>query len=435
MNTEGIIVKYINFICLQTNLKMHQLRAREIQYKMRIREKESIGIKKSQLTIISIIKLDNKISELMDLIPNLKLKTLQQYIPKLEKNEIMGKNISDANTRSIINNLYFLKDYEQKVKDLKKEITDIKTRNDIDELINNSKNTILNLSIKLEEKLVKLARERIREIQIKLNELEKQDFEYIMNNIINLKDYKKELTELKEEITAPEILNKIDELINHILDLLLKIIENYINKLEKEDIENIGTYNINNHINNLQEYKKEITELKEEINYPEIKNKIEELLNQISNLLIKLFEKYIPKLEKEDFENIDADEIKKHINILKDSKKGLTELKEENITKITLNKIDELIKYIPSLILKLFEKYIYKIENNVEFMDAYSIQDNINNLNDFQKELTESKEEKNISENINKIDDFLNKIPILAIKLFEIYIPKLEKDLEEINIC
>ena len=138
-------------------------------------------------------------------------------------------------------------------------------------------------------------------------------------------------------------------------------------------------------------------------------------------------------MEKEDFENIDADEIKNHINILKDSKKGLTELKGENSTKITLNKIDELIKYIPSLIIKLFEKYINKIETNFENMDVYSLQGNINNLNDFQKELTESKEEKNIPENINKIDEFINKIPILILKLFEVYIPKLEKDFEDID--
>lgn len=107
-------------------------------------------------------------------------------------------------------------------------------------------------------------------MQIKLNELEKQNFENmdifdIKGNINNLMDFKKQLT---EEITTPEIINKMDELINHFLCLFTKIFENYINKLEKEDIENIGAYNINNHINNLQDYKKVLTELKEEITSP-----------------------------------------------------------------------------------------------------------------------------------------------------------------------
>ena len=120
INTREIMIKYIQFISFQVGLKLNQNHLREMQYEMKIRDNQSIDIKKVQLKIISIIKLDNKISELMDLITNLKIKALQQYIPKLEKDEIMSKNISDANASSIIDNIFFLKDYEQKLKDIKK---------------------------------------------------------------------------------------------------------------------------------------------------------------------------------------------------------------------------------------------------------------------------------------------------------------------------
>ena len=168
---------------------------------------------------------------------------------------------------NIKNRIHHLIYYKQTLLGLKAIITNEDTKNKIYILINK----IHNLLIKF--------------FEIYLTYIENEDFEKMKAikacNIIwfinNLKNCKQTLTDLKKEITNLETLNKIDELMNIIPYILIKLFEIYIPNLKKY-FDKKEVQEINELIEYLKNSKKELTN-------PKTKDKIDEIIIELGNII------------------------------------------------------------------------------------------------------------------------------------------------------
>ena len=100
------------------------------------------------------------------------------------------------------------------------------------------------------------------------------------------------------------------------------------------------------------------------------------------------------------------------INNLKNCKQTLADLKKELTNPETINKIDELMNTIPSILIKLFEIYIPYLKKYFDKKEAQTINELIYFLNNFKKELTDP-----------KIKDKIDKITIELVNIVNLKIP------------
>ena len=241
---------------------------------------------------------------------------------------------------------------------------------DLDDLMNNSDDEINENKETLtnEEK-------KLKEIRRYIKSTSKKDFtnKYItsIEGCINrLNNNKFILLNIKEEAGDDNIKNKAIELKNAIPSLLIKIYEIYMIRLKKEEFENMNTWEIDNHlkhsyIRTLYKFKSNFEEIEKETNDNNIKNKVVELKNEFSNILIKLFEVYISKLEKENFEYRMFREITMNINYLKEYTSYFIEIEKETNDDNIRNKAIEFKKIIPNMLIKLFEIYIPRLQKEI----------------------------------------------------------------------
>jgi len=239
-----------------------------------------------------------------------------------------------------------------------------------DDLMNNSDDEI-------NEKKETLTNEEqeLKEIKRYIKRINKKDFtnEYIFNIegcIKRLNNYRFILLNIKEETDDDNIKNKAIELKNTIPSLIIKIFEIYMIRLKKEEFENMNTWEIDNHlkqsyIKTLYKFKTNFEEIEKETNDSDIKNKINELKKDFSNILIKLFEIYISKLGKENFEYKMFREITININYLKEYTSYFIEIEKETNDDNIRNKAIELKKTIPKMLIKLFEIFIPKLQKEI----------------------------------------------------------------------
>ena len=217
--------------------------------------------------------------------------------------------------------------------------------------------------------------QELKEIKRYIKRINKKDFtnEYIFNIegcIKRLNNYRFILLNIKEETDDDNIKNKAIELKNTIPSLIIKIFEIYMIRLKKEEFENMNTWKIDNHlkqsyIKTLYKFKTNFEEIEKETNDSDIKNKINELKKDFSNILIKLFEIYISKLGKENFEYQMFREITININYLKEYTSYFIEIEKETNDDNIRNKAIELKKTIPKMLIKLFEIFIPKLQKEI----------------------------------------------------------------------
>ena len=353
----------------------------------------------------------NKIDELINIskniIPELKVKLIEIYIPKLTKEYFEEKHVY-----KIRQNIRFLEDYELILTKIKTETKDNYTKINIDKLINKSKDFLPNLLIKLIAIYIpKIERKSLKKVEV-------QEINY---HIDYLKDYIKRLTnqDIKDKIYKMiiKLENKVkdqNENNNEIKKKLIEI-ETDIKNMEQNNPEYMYKFNIKNRIHHLIYYKQTLLELKAIITNEDIKNKIYILINKIHNLLIKFFEIYLTYIENENFEKMKT--IKEYsilwfINNLKNCKQTLADLKKELTNPETINNIDELMKKIPYIIIKLFEIYIPNLKKYFEKKEVQTINELIYFLNNFKKELTDP-----------KIKDKIDKISIELVNIVNLIIP------------
>ena len=349
----------------------------------------------------------NKIDELINIsknkIPELKVKLIEIYIPKLTKEYFEEKHVY-----KIRQNIRFLEDYELVLTKIKTETKDNYTKINIDKLINKSKDFLPNLLIKLIAIYIpKIERKSLKKVEV-------QEINY---HIDYLKDYIKRLTnqDIKDKIYKMiiKLENKVkdqNENNNEIKKKLIEI-ETDIKNMEQNNPEYMYKFNIKNRIHHLIYYKQTLLELKAIITNEDIKNKIYILINKIHNLLIKFFEIYLTYIENEDFEKmktIKACSIIWFINNLKNCKQTLTDLKKEITNLETLNKIDELMNIIPYILIKLFEIYIPNLKKYFDKKEVQEINELIEYLKNSKKELTNPKTKDKIDEIIIELGNIIN---------------------------
>ena len=332
----------------------------------------------------------NKAIEFKKIIPNMLIKLFEIYIPRLQKEIYNYNNIAHLGSFDFSEAIECLLDYEITLSQKKDETKDNYIKNKIDELINKFNKIIPNLLVKL--------------IEIFLPIFEEEYFKHSWTftqtkyKIKRLKKYKSILIMIKEKTNNNY---KFDELIDAILNLLVKIYEKQINKIEKEFkeekwlIEIKSIKNINQDIKFLENYETTLINIKRETKNNYIQNKIDEIIFQskdiIPNLLVKLFEIYIPKLEKGYFEEKKLNKIKHNINTLKNYETSLIKIKRETKDNFIQNKIEELIykskDIIPNLLIKLIEIYIPKLEKDLKKINVQEINEVVNYLNNLKKEI------------------------------------------------
>ena len=390
------------------------------------------------------VDIKNKIEEIQNRINNLtkgfknaifidsNLKQIEKEIPKIEENINNLKNQNLDNINNNMNTISFnLKQLNQKLERLEKE----ESPKQIKENIATLKKTISKIQDEIKNK---------KEIFKKIEKIEKTDFnkinpDEIINNINCLKKYK--------EILKTKGYNLKEYLVN----LLTKQFENYISALEKEDFNKLSILTIEEHMNFLKNYIKELQILKKEIDDVNIKNRIDKITKnseiKIPNLLLELLKFYISKLEQKNYIKLSTTVIKIYLDKINKTKSDLINIEKETLTdnvKIDeinnlKNKIIELEKKIKTqqainIYLNEIEKIEQKDLNNLENKE---FKNNIKNLKDYlyslieiEKKLNNGKEEKEITEKIDKIK---NKICNLELSLNEKYITKLENKYSDKN--
>ncbi len=382
------------------------------------------------------VDIKNKIEETENRINNLikgfknsilidsNLKLIEKEIPKIEENinNLKNQNLDDINNN--MNTISFnLEQLNQKLEKLEKE----ESPKQIKENIATLKNTISKIQDEIKNK---------NEIFKKIEKIEQTDFskinpDKIINNINCLKKYK--------EILKTKGYNLKEYLIN----LLTKQFENYISALEKENLNTLNILTIEDRVNFLKNYVKELQILKIEVDNINIKTRIDGMIKnsdiKIPNLLLELLKFYISKLEQKNYIKLSTTVIKIYLSKINKTKSDLIDIEKETLTnnvKIEINnlknKIIELEKKIKAqqaidIYLDEIEKIEQKDLNNLENKE---FENNIKNLKGYlyslieiEKKLNNGKEEKEITEQINNLK---NKICNLELKLNEKYITKLE---------
>jgi len=123
---------------------------------------------------------------------------------------------------------------------------------------------------------------------------------------------------------------------------------------------------------------------------------------------VKLFELFLPKLEKGYFEEKKIHRIFQYIKNLKNYKTTLIKIKRETKDNEIQNKINELIykskDIIPNLLIKLIEIYIPKLEKDFKKINVQEINEIVNYLNNLKKEITNNNIKKKIDIIIIKLE-------------------------------
>ncbi len=342
---------------------------------------------------------------------NIKINSINNELNEIKKKiEIIKEQ--DFENLNINNNIYSinkLENLKQNLLDLKKETKSEETTNKI--------NDILDEIDKLTNELI------IMRIKEGINRIEEQKFKkvdkkHITNYINELTFHKQNLLILKEKTQSEEIANKINGMLYKINKLnnklIIKKIKENINRIKKQEFENL---NINNNIysiNKLENLKQNLLDLKKETKSEETANKINNILDEIDEFIIKTVKLKIKKIKKQDSKNIYLNNVQQY-HQYKDSLNFyigyLLNLKKETKNKVFINTINNISNEVNILIITKIKLEINKIkEKNTENIDEDDICYYIGDLNNYKQELLTLKKQINNKKNINIINDILKNI-------------------------
>ena len=350
---------------------------------------------------------NNKYNELLKNYKNCQLiiKKLQEENIKLKKNitPLLKNNINDDN-KDLINKINILSKENNILKNRIKSlnVNNLTPKNELNYNIPSKKNSEL-LNINSLEKEIKLFNNKINSIEIKLLEEQKKNKELTKENILLNNKYKAELYELSKKNTeiSKILLNKQNELLklqkeNMEKNLEIKNLKLSLNNTKynsnAETIEEASDEN--NHLKisenantNIYNYKKENAELKKMINT--YQDKIKYYQNQIKNVKSGLYENVQAKIEQQNSNEKNMNEIKKGYEKKIEEINNKNKDAENNLVLCqTFN--NELNQQINDLNQQIISKDIKILELN-------------NQIEEIQKKLSVKEEEnKNLIEKLNK---------------------------------
>ena len=299
--------------------------------------------------------------------------------------------------------------------------------NNFEKTVQELLNKVFNLILRAFESLILKMKDKNIEYE-KIDEIE----EYI--NFIGL--CQKDLTEIEQKTTDEKDKNKIDMLIYEFFNINLDLIKKYALKQEKNIKRHINSsllFILNNHA----EYLKTFDRFKNEKNIYDQSNITEEILNIQS----KIFEKYygnekiierIEYLEKINFNNMNINNIEITITEIKDYIIQLERsLNYNNLKPKTSNLLNKFF----NLMLKAFESLMLKIKDkNIEYEEIGEIEEDIDAIKDYQKDLTKIKQKTTDEKDKNKIDILMYEFFNINLNLIKKYANKSKTELFENDI-
>lgn len=303
-------------------------------------------------------------------------KTIKKINNQITKSNIKTRSNKTPDDLFFIEDKKLLEEIEQKIIDIETKDSEYKTTENIrfdigflkrdkenlkkiQEKTNNEeiKNKIKNLFERASNLIVMLCEENINTLEEKI--LTKKETHLINIYFDSLGEYRKTLLKIKEENSNPNLTNEIDKLISKINNSFLFIFKEYTPRIVEEVEEFLKTkdkdwndakFEYNFFI--LTRLDKEITNFKEE-NSNNKNYEILDIANNINNLLINLHEEYISTLKNTELEPIHEIIVDATKNLLNESKENLEYLKNKKENLKSENKLNELINYIPELIIKV----------------------------------------------------------------------------------
>lgn len=374
-----ILIIGLSFAILPATINAMEMKPKEI-----VEYKNSRKVKKYLKKIKKKTQTKDKNVEIK---PNENIKHKLEETKKLPKtikkinNQITKSNIKTRSNKTP-DDLFFIEDkklleeIEQKIIDIETKDSEYKTTENIrfdigflkrdkenlkkiQEKTNNEeiKNKIKNLFERASNLIVMLCEENINTLEEKI--LTKKETHLINIYFDSLGEYRKTLLKIKEENSNPNLTNEIDKLISKINNSFLFIFKEYTPRIVEEVEEFLKTkdkdwndakFEYNFFI--LTRLDKEITNFKEE-NSNNKNYEILDIANNINNLLINLHEEYISTLKNTELEPIHEIIVDATKNLLNESKENLEYLKNKKENLKSENKLNELINYIPELIIKV----------------------------------------------------------------------------------
>ncbi len=417
-------------------------------YELEKNKKNLFNLKEEAYNEETINTIDNMLYENDTLHNELTILKIKKEIDKIKEIDFNNEDIFNVNCH--INNL---NQYKQDLLISKQETNNeetIKSINSILDEINKLKNELIVPKIKKEIDKIKKEIDAI-----------KKDFEienifdirtYIFKYGNELRNHEQYLLNLKEETDNEETIKSINSILDEInklyKELIIPKIEKEIDKIKKIDFDNEDIFNVNCHINNLNQYKQALLVLKQETNNKETKNTINNMLDEIKTLHNKLI---ISKTKKEidamkkDFDNENIFDISAYIFKYRDKLRSheqyllnLLNLKEETDNEETINSIDSMLDEIDKLKNELIIPKIEKEIDKIKKIDFKIL--NINNLTYYicelknqKKNLLFLKQETNNEKTINAINSVLDKVNNIISEFNELIIEKIEKEIEKIK--
>ena len=375
-----ILIIGLSFAILPATINAMEMKPKEIvEYKNSRKVKKYLRKNKKENT-----KTDNKTIEIK---PNENIKHSLEETKKLPKTiKKINKQITKSNIKTRSNkapdDLFFIED-KKLLERIEQKIIDIETKNSeyrttenirfdigflkrdkenlkkIQEKTNNEeiKNKIKNLFERASNLIVVLCEENINTLEEKI--LTKKETYLINMYFDSLGEYRETLLKTKEENFDPNLTNEIDNLISKINNSFLFIFKEYTPRIVEEVEEFLKTkdkdwndakFEYNFFI--LTRLDKELTNFKEE-NSNNKNCEILDIANNINNLLINLHKEYIATLKNTELEPIHEIIVDATKNLLNESKENLEYLKNKKENLKNENKLNELINYIPELIIKV----------------------------------------------------------------------------------
>lgn len=375
-----ILIIGLSFAILPATINAMEMKPKEI-----VKYKNSRKVKKYLKKIKKKTQTKDKNVEIK---PNENIKHKLEETKKLPKTiKKINKQITKSNIKTRSNktpeDLFFIEDkklleeIEQKIIDIETKDSEYRTTENIrfdigflkrdkenlkkiQEKTNNEeiKNKIKNLFERASNLIVMLCEENINTLEEKI--LTKKETYLVNIYFDSLGEYRKTLLKIKEENSNPNLANEIDKLISKINNSFLFIFKEYTPRIVEEVEEFLKTkdkdwndakFEYNFFI--LTRLDKELTNFKEENPNNKKNYEILDIANNINNLLINLHEEYISTLKNTELEPIHEIIVDATKNLLNKNKENLEYLKNKKENLKSENKLNELINYIPELIIKV----------------------------------------------------------------------------------
>ena len=313
----------------------------------------------------------NKINKLLKEFCDMNLILIKIHINIIEKINIKN-NLLGWNSHTIYS-IYEHKEYLEKINEIedKENIFDEQIKNQISKL----NETVLDIQFRVLKKY-------FEEINKKIETLEKIDikdksFEDMRDIMFSLKGYRLTLEKIFKKTKENSNKNKVGFLINRILNLMFKIFEESIVRLETENIKNKTIDEIEDNIIYVKLRQRDLRELKQKISSIEIKEKINGLINKFFNVNLDLIKIYCFKAKADAKINNCLTFLSLLYN-LEDYIKEIIETKdkEEIFDEQISGKIDETKKEILNAKYEILKKYYVKniveyISKNIIIMDSW----------------------------------------------------------------